>query len=1569
MQLLCPEVDKLEDELYSSIQFHLIENPLLIEMTPFAVAPIKERSNYATLMSYFKQKKIPTGETATNLKKKLSHIYRQAQNDLSETGSNTLYLAVGHIEWYEKDNTMAQAYHAPILLYPVSLTRVNSSEYLIQVRDDEEPQLNYSIFEKFKNDFKYTTKLDYENLPHDERGLDVLKIFKEIRLEIANQYRWRLVESCTLGLFSFDQFVMWNDMRKRSDDLANNKIAASLIQNKLTYEPKPFPKVTDADFIEQAIPVSCDESQLKAVKAATEGHSFILQGPPGTGKSQTITAIIVNALAHGEKVLFVAEKMAALQVVYRNLKKVHVDDYTIELHSIKATKTHFIDQLVQALEKRSLAVIPDTANEKQIQDISKELANYVSALHVKEQNGICLYDMIDRLQQFEGIQALHLQFHDIQNVTEDDLKECKIHLQEIALNLKKFCPLKESPYKGLHFQEYDDASQKCMSEIIPAFLSSLETSQEEWAEIINSLPRKPEKVLNPIILYVVEEIAKAGKYLKEKALPIKIVSMNDFSLESGFIALKHYREKSSKMVGSIALQWNLEILNKSIPELLRDWSDCKDGFFKRKQRKEMIKNIGAYYLDGDITEENIESKLRELNRTSSEKGEIEQYKASVPSDFLSLKVNDSTSLDEIKQGVVTYKGLMQRLFTELYDLPKEEEMIKVAENWYANSSSSIHFRKLISIAGEQNKNWKKLSSFLMPDNSFNGMPLQKIMEYMRIWNNNPINLYEWGHCNHLEIWFNDKAYTTSFLNMVKEGVAVDEVFQIMLASYYRTYAEHTMQTKTILSRYSNKSFEENVRLLNEAEKKFRSFVIDSLHDKLDSSVNLSEKNNGELQQVQRFIGSKGKRKSIRSLFQDCAKFITDICPCFLMSPLSVAQYLEPGKQVFNLVIFDEASQIPTCKAIGSIARGQNLVVVGDSKQMPPTSFFSKSVFTEDEYNSEVEKLMDLDSILDDCMTLGLPQIKLDWHYRSESESLIYFSNSHYYNYLLKTYPSVDSQVSKVILKKVKGYYQPSNNEPNPYEAEAIVHEIKNRLENPKTANLSMGIITFNEKQQSLIANKLDVLFEKNNKLAKLAHWDESEIDCPAKLIVKNLENIQGDERDVIFLSVTFGKTKAGRFSTNFGPISLPGGEKRLNVAFSRAKKEMEVFTIIDMNEISTKVIPSRGGKDLMDFLQFANGKNMTIRANEKSHEGIVQDIAHVMKDNGYQMKLDVGLSEFRVDIAIINPSKPESFYCGILLDGDNLRTSSLTNDRYILHRTLLKNRGWQIIPIRSIDWWTDREKAKNELLAQIAECTQIVETLPKKAEEQSKPIENEPTVIETSIAETYQICSLDVDKMDPNDFCSLETDLIEQRYKKIIMFEGPIVDDLLEKRVCNSFGLKKRGKNIRAFMDDILNKADFVKTKQIDTEGTEHLVLWPDSYREYGNDVENHYTQFRKNPTKIRNTEEYEEDTFSRAIQEYPQIELFNVMTSLIKDTGGYIREVLIHSSISKLEFKRKGNIIIETLGLVLKNALLEGKLYKNNETGRIEITILHENQTMPLISVQNQIQERQIEKKVSQDF
>ncbi|MFM7073876.1 MAG: AAA domain-containing protein, partial [Planctomycetota bacterium] len=465
----------------------------------------------------------------------------------------------------------------------------------------------------------------------------------------------------------------------------------------------------------------------------------------------------------------------------------------------------------------------------------------------------------------------------------------------------------------------------------------------------------------------------------------------------------------------------------------------------------------------------------------------------------------------------------------------------------------------------------------------------------------------------------------------------------------------------------------------------------------------------ELFELRRQINDGRPRKSIRALIESMPTMFPLLAPCLLMSPLSIAQYLPANLRQFDVVVFDEASQITTWDAIGAIARGNQTIVVGDPNQLPPTSFFERSDDSDDSdegENNALEMIRDMPSILDELITDGLPTVRLSWHYRSQHESLIAFSNRQYYEDSLATFPAADNRDRGVsFVPIVDAVYDRGRTRTNRREAEAIVADLVARMTAglglPEERRLTYGVVTFNKQQQDLIEDLLD---EARRQQPELEWFFAEERFEPT--MVKNLENVQGDERDVMLFSITFGFDAKGAFPVDFGALNREGGHRRLNVAVTRARRTLAVYASFLPDQLQASRSNARGVRDLRAFLEYAqSGATAFIGRNAgppSTRDGQLEEsIAKALTTLGWTIKQRVGVSDFRVDIGVVHPDRPEAFLAGVECDGERYGRSTVARDRDITRGVVLSSLGWQTLRVWSIDWWNRNENAKERLHSQL----------------------------------------------------------------------------------------------------------------------------------------------------------------------------------------------------------------------------------------------------------------------------
>jgi len=426
---------------------------------------------------------------------------------------------------------------------------------------------------------------------------------------------------------------------------------------------------------------------------------------------------------------------------------------------------------------------------------------------------------------------------------------------------------------------------------------------------------------------------------------------------------------------------------------------------------------------------------------------------------------------------------------------------------------------------------------------------------------------------------------------------------------------------------------------------------------------------------------------IRQLVRRAGRALQALKPCFMMGPLSVAQYLAPGELAFDLVVMDEASQLKPEDAIGAIARGGQIVIVGDPKQLPPTNFFQRvTIDSEDDEDEDSRAVVEEgESILDVASTLYQPVRRLRWHYRSRHHSLIAFSNNEFYQGDLVIFPSAYHEDANLGVKyhAVPGVFE---NRRNPREAELIVDAVLKHME--KRPEESLGVVAMNFEQRELIEELLD----KRLRTDPFSMAYQERMNTGAEpFFVKNLENVQGDERDVIFISVTYGPDAKGNQYLRFGPINGANGHRRLNVLFTRAKKRTEVFSSLDPDRIQTAGNSTWGLRALKQYLIFAR-TGVLETANEGGEQAtndFERSVGGVLKENGFEVVPQVGVAGF-IDLAVRHPVKPGTFLLGIECDGASYHSGRSARDRDRLRQEILEKLGWKIYRVWSTDWFKSR---------------------------------------------------------------------------------------------------------------------------------------------------------------------------------------------------------------------------------------------------------------------------------------
>lgn len=659
------------------------------------------------------------------------------------------------------------------------------------------------------------------------------------------------------------------------------------------------------------------------------------------------------------------------------------------------------------------------------------------------------------------------------------------------------------------------------------------------------------------------------------------------------------------------------------------------------------------------------------------------------------------------------------------------------------------------------------------------------------------------------------------------------------------------------------------------------------------------------------LGKKRKIMPLRKLFRTIPNLLLKLKPCLMMSPLSVSYFLEAETYKFDMVIFDEASQIFPQDAIGAIFRGAQVIIAGDSKQLPPTNFFAASTNNDADYDldGEDEDEVIYDSILEEA-TNSLPNRSLLWHYRSRNEDLISFSNQEIYQNKLITFPS---SVTKAADSGVEYIYV----EDGVYEGRCNITEAKKCVELVrehiiKHPNRSLGIIAFSEKQQSTIEEEINKFRNANPQFESF--FDENKDEA---FFVKNLENVQGDERDTILFSICYAKDANGRMYMRFGPLGHQGGERRLNVAITRAKENIKLVGSILPSDIDLNKTKSDGVKMLRSYIEFALYGSLTLKKRKNPNALYDKDefcngIARLLSECGYKIHQNIGNSDYTIDLAVEHPSYENCFVVGIECDGEAYYMARTVRDREHLRTSILNQMGWKMYRIWSTEWINNYEGEKTRLLAFIDDAIktyQIREQRPKgdileqKRSVEIEEIKNEVSKNGNSENNPYEFENYKSSSCFDAPVKGIKDDVtkIATMIQYVVSIEQPIHIELLYRRMAGAFGNEKATKPVRNYVDYVLQKKLKGKIKIVD----EFVVM--SNFKEY---------KARKNS-----------GIYIQDIRYIPKQEITQIMLKIISNSYGIERKNLISETALLLGFLRTGSRISAIMNDIIDSLVKSGKI------------------------------------------
>jgi len=1181
--------------------------------------------------------------------------------------------------------------------------------------------------------------------------------------ESDNPYAWEFdLCSVTLGNFKYRKMSLVRDYTALLEGGVDNPAFDAIFS--LVPRPVEDRPIEPPPLKERYHVVPCDPTQAAAVARAQSGASYIIQGPPGTGKSQTITNLIADYVARGERVLFVCEKRAAIDVVFLRLRQQGLDELCSLIHDSQADKKAFVMNLKQTYETFLGEAVDGRENgerrSEQLAELSRELgplervSSAMTAVHGAA--GCSTRDLLDRavslreeLPELSPLAQERLPEYRVWREYREAVDSARAALEDVqpdgVLARHPLCRIStrlvDVP-RPLELVTTELAGARECLERIEAERSGAGLPPDSWSA--------PEK-LRHLARYAarVDSLASAGQALLLDAgsEPAREFQARLAQVEEARRELEQIRERTQ--------HWK----EKLPPEELkpaREQAHALEGRLLSVLRpvwwrlRKVLRR--CYDFSAHVIKPSWSQVLDALDDEYRASGEFEKADAALRSEY------------GLEEPAAEFAARLEESRAAIADMP--EHVQPLHGRLLAGEDVQREVQALLAARSDLDRMERHFDAFL---EDYQGMTLDELATILSAveaaLDRLPDFLYVLGRLARLprplltalrthELTFAQLEAATADATLM-QILRADPAVARFTATQRDRHAGRLEQQVAAWQKSNARcvrnrardAFLENIRITSQPA-----------GDLSDEQRELKKRYDRGRKELEHEFGKKMRYKSIRDLVSgDSGLVVRDLKPVWLMSPLSVADTLPLDRDAFDVVIFDEASQITLEEAIPSIFRARQAIVVGDEMQLPPTNFFSAKRSEEEEQvlfpdeDEVIQYALDTDSLLSHAAR-NLSSTMLGWHYRSRSESLISFSNGAFYAGRWLTVPeeqvAAERQVEllcrepeqgavhaeEVLRRPIsfhfmeRGVYERRKNRT---EADYIAHLVQALLLSGR--GLSIGVVAFSEAQQGEIESSLARLADEDRAFrdALEAEWEREEDGQFVGLLVKNLENIQGDERDVVIMSVCYGYNRDGEMRMNFGPINVSGGEKRLNVAFSRAKHHMVLVSSVRYTDIKNDY--NDGANCLKNYLRYAEAasagrmdlaervlaelalwRGAAPAASDTEEDTVTRQIAAALEQRGYLVETGIGQSHFRCNLGVRKEGDAK-FRLGVLIDTPDYYERSDLLEREMMKPKLLRDFGWRIRHVLAKEWYQDRTSVLEQLV-ELIEQSEDSRRLPPRSE-------------------------------------------------------------------------------------------------------------------------------------------------------------------------------------------------------------------------------------------------------------
>lgn len=1346
-----------------------------------------------------------TNVSPSELERRLLKTYRDADLATKEQGVNLLFLAFGILEWYESEAS-DEPRRAPLVLVPVILQRSRVRGFVLNY-EGTQVSGNPSLAAKLR-DFRLVLP-DIGDL-EAEGELD--EYYDKVRHAIAGLRRWRLDDrTIELGFFSYAKYLMYKDLDgtawpDQEKPWQHDTLARMLVGG---FE-EPSDSLTDDDFLDPVYSVGgstevcdADSSQLLALLQARAGRTLVVEGPPGTGKSQTITNLIADAIVAGKKVLFVAEKAEAVNVVLRNLKAANLSEACLYLHGTRTRRKDFYEDLRKTSELGPPRAQVHAGQLWDLECARTKLNAYCSALNGEIENrGVTPYIAIGRLAQLgaESSQARRPDFALMAGWTQSDYEERLPLVQRLQGHVRQCGRPCANPFWGSGVRV-----------VLPDDLRAVVEAAKAASEAL-ALKQQTLQLLAAAVRWKTPQNDEDAEALHRVAAAIVSSPMHDGVTTSA----PEWTQRHRELEGLLDAGRRRQEIRKCF----------RDRVATQAWDKDVSQAITCYRRHGRRPWRMLIREFRDGRKVLSEccvgkaprdlPDKLSVLEAIRNSQLLEREVNESASLGRqlygpLWSGVDSDWTLLHSLMDWVLGVHKAvrdgslpPEVLDVLEH----PLDVVNIRALTDPARIRHDNSTRATSALAEILTLSsGAPGLAQLSYA----DQRAKFETWA--NEIDRLPAQAAFNLLLDEMVSVGIgdvaqnaATEEDAGAWLESafkrsWYNGVLGEAFRDRPELARFDRFTHDATVDAFQDLDKLLLRTNQVKAALKHCEGIPLGPAH-GALGELRLEMQRARPRRSVREMMAIAGDAIQDIKPVFMMSPLSVAMYLPPEGPRFDLVIFDEASQVKPADAMGAIARSHQTIIVGDTKQLPPTSFFDR--LTQEDEDDEDE---DSDATPDAHPTQGMESIlglvsaripsrsalrrDLRWHYRSRHHSLIAPSNRMFYRDRLFVFHSSDlhrRDMGLMLHHHPETTYGRGHSRRNLAEAKLVAMAAVEHAKN--YPNLSLLVATFNRPQRDAIEDQLERLRQTEPALRR---FDEQHPqDGMEPLDVRNLETVQGDQRDVVFVSVGYGRDENGAISRNFGPVNNVGGERRLNVLFTRARERCEVFSNLRAEDILIDANTGAGVRALRSYLHYAETGELDLpEPSSRSVNEFEEAVAAALEAAGYQTVPQVGSAGYFIDIGVCDPRKPGRFILGVECDGATYHSARSARDRDRLREEVLRDRGWRIHRVWSTEWFRHPQDELRKLVEAV-ERARAAEGPTEPAEEtRTRPLSRLPNRGQPdSGVMPYEYANLNIKGLLVRD---VEPTAMARLVLQVVRKEGPVHVEEVTRRIADAAGMRRLG--------------------------------------------------------------------------------------------------------------------------------------------------------------------------------